>query len=89
MCVCVCVCVCVCLGGGGGSIFYFWWIEKNSVKVKNSTKLDDSLKFIDVYNIIIDLDARDGILSLMNSYRFSDFESFTNYCTTQNTTYAI
>ena len=35
--------------------------------MKNSTKLDDSLKFIDVYNIIIDLDARDGILSLMNS----------------------
>ena len=46
---------------------------KNSVKVKNSTKLDDFSKFIDIYNIIIDLDARDGILSVMNSEGFSHF----------------
>ena len=35
-------------GGGGGGLqlqtftnFYFWWIEKNSVKVKNSAKLQN------------------------------------------------
>ena len=33
----------------------------------------NSSKFIDIYNIIIDLDTRDGILSVMNSDRFSLF----------------
>ena len=35
---------------------------KNSVKVKNSTRLDDFSKFVDIYNIIIDLDARDFLI---------------------------
>ena len=30
-------------------------------------------QFIDIYNIIIDLDARDGVLSVMNSEGFSYF----------------
>ena len=30
-------------------------------------------KFVDIYNIIIDLDTRDGILIVMNSERFYHF----------------
>ena len=47
--------------------------KKKKVKVKNSTKLDNFSKFIIIYNIIIDLDARDGIRSVTNSGRFSYF----------------
>ena len=45
--------------------FCFLWIEKNSAKVKNSTKNYkvswNSSKSIDIYNIIIELDTKDGI----------------------------
>ena len=55
-----------------------WWTQKNSVKVKNSAKLDELLK-IDIYNIIIDLDTidtRDGVLSVSN--KFCEIFSFLN-----------
>ena len=51
-------------------------IEKNSVKVKYSAKLRNQLKLLKsycAYNITIDLDTRDGILSAMNSERPSHF----------------
>ena len=45
--------------------FNFLWTEKeNSVKVKNSTNYKtswNSSKFVDIYNMIIELNARDGI----------------------------
>ena len=47
--------------------FHFSWIEKNSVKVKNSSKVTD------ISNITIDLDTRDGILSVIYCERFSHF----------------
>ena len=56
--------------------FYFWWIEKNSVKMKNSAKSQNWLKLLKVYwfyNTIIDLDTRDGILSVINCKKFSHF----------------
>ena len=40
--------------------------------MKNSTNLNSS-KFIDIYNIIIVLDTRENILSVMNPERFSYF----------------
>ena len=45
--------------------FYFLWIERNSVKVKiveNYKTSWNSSKLIDIYNIIVELDARDDIL---------------------------
>ena len=41
------------------------------------------------YNIIIDLDTRDGIPSVINCERISHFFSFLHYNTTQDTTHAI
>ena len=55
--------------------FYFWWIEKKIVLkwkiVQNYKTSWNSSKFIDIYNIAIDLDTRDGVLSVMNPERFS------------------
>ena len=55
----------------------------------NPTKWPNTLKqfvgkllFIDIYDIIIDLDTRDEIISVMNSERFSHFQPFTHYSTT-------
>ena len=63
-------------------------MAKNSKSYKTSW---NSSKFIDIYNIIIDLDTRDGILPVMNSERFSYFKPFTHNSTqdTQNTTHAV
>ena len=55
-------------------IFFLNW--KNSVKVKNSIKLKtswNSPKVTNISNITIDLDTRDGILSVINCERFSHF----------------
>ena len=60
--------------GAGGELqifanFNFLWIEQNSVKMKNSTKSQNWLKIFKVYwfyNIGIDDDTRDGILSVIN-----------------------
>ena len=41
-------------------LFLMNW--KNSVKVKNSTKLDKFAKFVDIYNIITDLNAGDFLI---------------------------
>ena len=41
--------------------------------VQNYKPSWSSSKFIDIYNIIIDLNTRDGILSVMNSERFPHF----------------
>ena len=52
------------------------WIQKNSVKVKNSIKLKtswNSSKVTDISDIAIDRDTRDGILSVINCDRFSHF----------------
>ena len=55
---------------------YFWWIEKivSQWKIVQNYKTSwNSSKFIDVYNISVDLETRDGILSAINSERFSNF----------------
>ena len=58
-------------------------------KIAQSYKTSwNSSKFIDIYYIIIDLDTRDGILPVMNSERFSNFQPFTHYSNTQDTTHA-
>ena len=56
--------------------FYFWSIEKIMLKwkvVQNYKTSLDSSKFIDIYNIIIVLDTREDILSVMNPESFSYF----------------
>ena len=56
--------------------FYFSWLKKIVLKskiVQNYKTSWDFSKFIDIYNIIIDLDTTDGILIVKDSDRFSDF----------------
>ena len=55
--------------------FCFLWIEKNSVKAKvtNYKASWNSPKFIDIYNIITELDIRWHTLSVRNCERFSQF----------------
>ena len=53
--------------------FYFLKIEKKVLKwkiIQNYKTSRNSSKFIDIYNIIIDLDMRDGILSVIHDERF-------------------
>ena len=56
--------------------FYFSWLKKVVLKskiVQNYKTSSNFSKCIDIYNIIIDLGTRDGILTVMNSERFSHF----------------
>ena len=56
--------------------FYFSWLKKVVLKskiVQNYKTSSNFSKFIDIYKIIIDLGTRDGILTVMNSERFSHF----------------
>ena len=48
----------------------------------------NSSKFIDIYNIVIELDIRWYILSVMNCMGFSHFWQFTHYSTTHGTAHA-
>ena len=57
--------------------FDFWWTEKKIVLkwkiVQNYKSSWNSSKFIGIYNIVINLDTRDNILSVMNPEWFSHF----------------
>ena len=82
------------MGAAAPQIFanlYFWSIEKIVLKwkvVQNYKTSLNSSKFIDIYNIIVVLDTREDILSVMNPEWFSYFQPFTHYSTTHDTTHA-
>ena len=56
--------------------FYFSWLKKVVLKskiVQNYKTSWNFSKFINIYNIVTDLDTRDGILIVLNSIKFSHF----------------
>ena len=84
------------------AIFHFTTNFFNSWKIQVSKTLEgaaasqacgktswNSSKVIDSSNISIDLDTRDGVLSVINCERFSLFQLFTHYNTTLDTIHTI